>query len=69
MQGVIDIFAAQVKGDDCRAVGVNANVELSPNAAFGCPALFKQPFVSAAQFQSGAIEDQVKVVGLVLRGI
>src|SRR5258708_15658232 len=27
--------------------------------------LFKQPFASAAQFQSSAIDDQVKIAGLV----
>jgi hypothetical protein len=50
MQGVIDILVAQVKGDNLPAVGVNANVKLSPSAAFGRPVLFKQPFASATQF-------------------
>ena len=56
MRGVIDILVAQVKGNDLPAVGVNANVKLSPSAAFGRPVLFKQPFASAAQFQSSAID-------------
>jgi len=50
------------------AAGVNANMKLSPSAAFGRPVLFKQPFASAVQFQSSAIDDQVKIAGLVSPG-
>jgi hypothetical protein len=40
MRGAIDILVTQVKGNDLPAVGDNANVKLSPSAAFGRPVLF-----------------------------
>ena len=60
MGGVVNIFVRQIKGDDLAIAGINANVQLAPGAAL-CPAMFfKQPFAGAAQFQSGAVDDQVK---------
>jgi len=51
---------APLQGDDFAVAGVNANVQLAQGAAV-CRAMFlKQPFADAAQFQSGAIDDQVK---------
>ncbi len=68
MQGVIDVIVGQIKRHDIPAAGVNADMKLSPGAAFDRPVLFKQPFASAAQFQSGAVDDQVKIAGLVSPG-
>src|SRR5271165_6361471 len=58
MRGVIDVFGGQIKCNDLPGAGVNANMKLSPSAAFGRAVLFKQLFASAAQFQSSAIDDQ-----------
>jgi hypothetical protein len=69
MRGVIDVFVGQIKRHDIPAAGVNADMKLLPGAAFfGRPVLFKQPFASAAQFQSGAVDDQLKIAGLVSPG-
>ena len=37
MRGVIDVLVGQVKCNDLPAVGDNANMKLSPSAAFGRP--------------------------------
>jgi hypothetical protein len=58
--GVVNVLVRQIKGDDLAVPGVNANVQLAPGAALCRAMLFKQPFAGAAQFQSGAIDDQVK---------
>jgi hypothetical protein len=59
--GVVDILVGQVKGNDLAAGGVDADVQLAPSASLRRAVFFKQPFTRAAQFQSGAIDDQVKV--------
>jgi hypothetical protein len=68
MRGVIDVFVGQIKCNDLPAASVNANMNFSPSATFGRPVVLKQPFASAAQFQSRAIDDQVKIAGLVSPG-
>ena len=61
MRGIIDIFVSQIKCNDLPAVGVDANMKLSPSATFGRPVLFKQPFIRSAQLQPGAVDDQMKL--------
>src|SRR5208337_2056861 len=68
MRGIVDVLVGQIKCHDLAGAGVNANMKLSPSAAMGRPVLFKQPFAGAAQFQSSAIDDQVKIAGLVSQG-
>src|ERR1039457_512051 len=60
MEGVVNILVRQVKGDDLAVAGVNANVQLAPSAALCRAMFFKQPFAGPAQFQSRAVDDQVK---------
>jgi hypothetical protein len=60
MQSVVDVLVGQIKRADFAAVGVNANVQLAPGAALCRAMFFKQPFTGAAQFQSGATDNQVK---------
>ena len=62
MGGVVNIFVGQIKGDDLAVAGVNANVRLAPGAALCRAMLFKQPFAGAAQFQTSAIDNQMKLV-------
>jgi hypothetical protein len=66
--GVVDILVGQVKGNDLAAGGVDADVQLAPSASLRRAVFFKQPFTRAAQFQSGAIDDQVKVASPVSPG-
>jgi len=60
MGGVVNILVRQVKSDDLAVAGVNANVQLAPSAALCRAMFFKRPFAGPAQFQSGAVDDQVK---------
>ena len=60
MRRIIDILVNQIKYDDLGAVGVNANMKLSPSARFGRAVPFKQPFILSYQPLSGAVDDQVK---------
>ena len=60
MRSVVNILVGQIGRDDFTAVGVNANVQFAPGAALCRAVLFKQPFPRAAQFQSRAIDDEVK---------
>ena len=62
MQSVVDILVGQIKRDDFAAVGIDANVEFAPGTALRGPMFFKQPFARAAQLQSGAIDNQMKLI-------
>ena len=60
MRGVINVLVGQIGRDDFAAIGVDAYMQFAPGAALCCAVLFKQPFARAAQFQSRAIDNQVK---------
>jgi len=61
MRGVIDVFVGQIKRDDLAAVCVKTNMQFAPGAAFRSSMFFEQPFAGSAQFEPGAVNDQVQV--------
>ena len=58
--GVINVFGGQIGRDDFTAISVDANMQFAPRATFRCSMFLKQPFARTAQFQSRAIDNQVK---------
>ena len=59
--GVIDVSVGQIKRDDLAAAWVKTNMQFAPGAAFRSSMFFEQPFAGSAQFQPGAVNDQVQV--------
>lgn len=61
MRGVIDVFVGQIKRDDLAAICVKTNMQFAPGAAFRSSMFFEQPFAGSAQFQPGAVNNQLQV--------
>ena len=62
MRSVVDVLVGHIKRDDFGALAIDADMEFALGTALGGLMRFKQPFAGAAQFQSGAVDDQVKFV-------
>src|SRR5260370_40400581 len=59
LRAVIDILAGQHGGNNLSRVGVHPDMELSPGPTHLCGVLLDQPLTGTAQFEPGAVHQQV----------
>src|SRR3984885_6219790 len=62
-RSILDILPGHRDGDDLAAGGIAADMQLAPRSAAGRAVLFDQPFASAAQLQTGAVQEQMQRAG------
>src|ERR1700740_2494915 len=60
---VIDLFPGQLNREDLAALGIDAEMQLTPGSAAGRAVLFNQPFTGATELQAGAVHQQMQRAG------
>jgi hypothetical protein len=64
LRGIIDIVRRQLRRHDLVGIGVQADVQLPPGAAFLGAVFLHQPFARAMKLQPRAVHDQVQSTGV-----
>src|SRR6201987_3823182 len=59
-RGVIDLFPGQLDREDFAALGIAAEMQLTPGSAARRAVLFNQPFTGATELQAGAVHQQMQ---------
>jgi hypothetical protein len=62
-RSVIDLFPGQLNREDFAALGIDAEMQLTPGSAARRAVLFNQPFTGAAELQAGAVHEQMQRAG------
>src|SRR6478735_1863814 len=61
--GVIDVFVRQLNRDNFAASGIDAYMQLTPGSPTRRTVLLNQPFTGAAEFQAGAVDEEMERTG------
>ena len=62
-RGVIDLFLGQLNREDFAALGIDAEMQLTPGSAAGRAVLFNQLFTGSTELQAGAVHEQMQRAG------